>query len=167
MDEELIDQAATVKDQRGKTLPVLCILSWVSLGFATISLLLSVFNGPKSEEQLMEEKISLLSSVNDDTPDEVKLMYEDMIDSTQLVNEYHWTLAGINFVSILIGFFAVFLMWKLKKTGFYLYLAYSIIPLVVSSMIMDGMFLSIVLFFTGLFSLLFIILYAVQLKRMH
>ena len=42
MDEELIDHNETVKEQRGKTLPVLCILSWISLGFGAISLMISV-----------------------------------------------------------------------------------------------------------------------------
>lgn len=166
MDEELIDNNESTKEQRGKTLPVLCILSWVSLGFAALSLLFSVFNGPKTEEELTEEKINLLSTVNEDTSDQIKVMYEQMINSSQLVNDHHWTLSLVNLGSLLLGFGAVFLMWKLKKNGFYLYLVYSIIPFVVSSLVMSGLFLGIVLFFTGIFALLFVILYAVQLKRM-
>jgi hypothetical protein len=166
MDEELIDHSETIKEQRGKTLPVLCILSWISLGFIAIFSIISVFSGPKSEEQLMEEKIELLSSLDENAPPEVKMMYEDVIRISKTKNDYHWHFVVLDLVYLTIGFFAVLMMWRLRKTGFYLYLVYSLIPFISAFIIMDGPYLIAWSFLIGIFTLLFIILYTVQLKRM-
>ena len=68
----------------------------------------------------------------------------------------------------LISLFGVWQMWNLKKSGFWLYLLAAIGGLVVPLIFLGGGWMAIAsVGFVGLISLVFIILYAVNLKYMH
>ena len=66
-------------------------------------------------------------------------------------------------------------MWKLKKMGFYIYLVGEIAPLVItfatigfaSMFSFGGGIMAIMTAFMSIFPILFIILYAINLKHMH
>ena len=75
-------------------------------------------------------------------------------------------IAGI--VLSLLSVSGVWLMWNLKKSGFWLYLLATIGGLVVPLIFLGGGWLALAsVGFVGFFSLIFIILYAVNLKYMH
>jgi hypothetical protein len=85
------------------------------------------------------------------------------------------TLSGIlNLVAALICLWGVIQMWKLKKMGFYIYLVGEIAPLIISIATIGfaGLFnfagglMALTVAFGFIFSLLFIILYAVNLKHL-
>jgi hypothetical protein len=75
-------------------------------------------------------------------------------------------IAGI--VLSLLGLWGVWQMWNLKKSGFWLYLLASVVGLLVPIYFLGGSMMAIATVgFVGFFSLIFIILYAVNLKYMH
>ena len=70
-------------------------------------------------------------------------------------------------VGLLIGALGVYLMFQLKKSGFFLYVLYSvIIPFISLYFIGSSAIIVIGIASTGLISVVFLILYAVNLKRM-
>jgi hypothetical protein len=86
------------------------------------------------------------------------------------------TLPGIlNLVATLICLWGVIQMWQLKKMGFYIYLVGEIAPLVISIATIGfaGMFnfagglMALAMAFGFLFSVIFILLYALNLKHLH
>jgi hypothetical protein len=86
------------------------------------------------------------------------------------------TLTGIiNLVAALICLWGVIQMWQLKKMGFYLYLVGEIAPLIVSILTIGiiamfsfgGGIMALAVVLGSFFSVLFIILYALNLKHLH
>jgi asparagine N-glycosylation enzyme membrane subunit Stt3 len=71
-----------------------------------------------------------------------------------------WAYVIVGFLCTLVGLFGVIKMWKLQKVGFYLYVATSVISLVMG-IVYSGF---------GMFSLiltaLFIVLYGLNLKHL-
>ena len=86
------------------------------------------------------------------------------------------TLTGIvGVVASLICLWGVIQMWKLKKMGFYIYLIGEIAPLIVSLVTIGfasifsftGGIMALAVLFGFVFSLIFILLYALNLKHMN
>lgn len=165
--EELIDQKQAMKNKRGKTLQVLCILSWIAIGWSFISIAWQAFEGPLTEEQMEEEKYEALSQISEDSPQFAIKLVEESIELGEVFNENFWPLLSINLLIVLVGFAAVFMMYRLRRAGFYVYILYSLMPLGVSMTYFSGFSITVWgLVLSGLISTLFIILYGAQLNKM-
>ncbi|MEX1000870.1 MAG: hypothetical protein WDZ35_02015 [Crocinitomicaceae bacterium] len=166
--EELVDAQQEEKNNRGGMLTALCVLSWIYIGLAFISIIFSLVEGKSTAAELEDRKYEMLSTIDESTPVSVQQMMVNMIDTMEKQNDYFWLFKGIDFFAVVIGFFAVFMMYKLRKTGYWLYLVYSIFPLLIHYFILgESKLYNMILLVLGLFSVLFIILYGVQLKRMR
>ena len=166
--DELVDPKQQLKERRGKTLPVICILTMVNVGWMVINSLISMATGPASEEEIAEIKEQTMAGVEEDSPQWVIDMMTDTIEYTEIANEKAYMLAGISLVLAGLGFLAAFMMYKLKKTGFFIYLAYCAASVAVPLMTVPGNSISTwAAIFVAFTSAVFIVLYAVQLKRME
>lgn len=164
---ELVDPKQQMKERRGKTLPVICILTLVNVGWMAINAIISFATGPADQEDIDEIKEQTLAGVQEDSPEWAINMLQDTIEYTELANEKTYMLAGISLALAGLGFLAVFMMYKLKKTGFFIYLAYCAAAVAIPLVTIPGNQISTIAALTGAFtSAIFIILYAVQLKRM-
>ena len=84
-------------------------------------------------------------------------------------------IAVLSLAASLICLLGVIQMWKLKKMGFYIYLVGEIAPLVItfatigfaSMFSFEGGIMALMTAFMSIFPILFIILYAINLKHMH
>lgn len=165
---ELLDPKQQMKERRGKTLPVICILTMVNVGWMTISAIISLISGPASQEDIDEIKAQTMAGIEENSPEMVIRMIKDTVEYTELANEKTYMLAGINLLLAGLGFLAAFMMYKLKKTGFFIYLAYCAAAIAVPLITIPGNMISTIAALTVAFiSAVFIILYAVQLKRME
>lgn len=165
--DDLIDEKLTLKEKRGKTLPVLVVLSFVWIAFSFGSLMLQMYNGPLSDEELEQQEYEILQAYDENSPEFVNNMLEESIATLEIVQENFWMITGISVLNLAIGFFGVFLMLKLKKVGYYIYIAYSIIPVIMTFALFSQFKTSMIgMAIAGVFSVLFLILYGVQLKRM-
>jgi hypothetical protein len=166
--DELVDPKQQMKDKRGKTLPVLCVLSYISIGYTTVTALMSFVRGPLTVTELDEAKLAALSGIEDGTPQFLIDFIMDSLDYALIANEKMSMINTTSLLVSLVGFFGVYMMFKLKKSGYYMYILYSILPIVLQLTIFPGNMLAKgIAFFIGLFSVLFVILYGVQLKRME
>lgn len=152
--------AGIIRKKKPTFLVVLCILSFVGIGFVIISSiisLLSPFNSIASFERFGKEFNTLLSNT-----DIAKMMYFTRIRTI------------VDLVSAFICLAGVLMMWKLMKMGFFIYIIGEIAPLIISTFlywdVVSNPFLSFV-FWTGtllalIFSIAFVIMYGVNLKYM-
>lgn len=165
--DELDNIEQDEKGKRGKTLPVLCILSWVMIGLTVLGVSFSLIRGPYSEEEMLEQKLAVMTSVNEDMPEFFNDMMLNSLVILERTNEKFYLLNGLNVISVLIGFFAVLMMYRLKKIGYWLYVLYCAIPICISIYFFGDIKSTMtVLMYSSIFTLTFLILYGVQLKRM-
>jgi hypothetical protein len=154
---------------RPTLLTVICILSFIAG-------LWGIYSGIKglttdqtvalaAQQQKMEEARAQLG-------DKADGMAGRMLDSSMAIAQKaadHAKSIGISDIIIsLISLLGVWMMWNLKKSGFWLYLLASIAGLIIPLVYLGGGMMALAsVGFGGLITLVFIILYAVNLKYMH
>ncbi len=163
---EVLDSKEELKERRGRMLQVLCILSWIYVGIVFVFNLLAFTNGQASPEEMENRQISLIDFYDGMGIDKETIKELMVID--ERTNDNFYLNYSSKLVFCLIGFFAVLQMWKLQKTGFWVYIAYSIIPIGIMYYIMGDLpstMQSVV--WELVWAALFIGLYASQVKRME
>lgn len=157
------------KLQRPTFLLVLCILTFIGSGWGTLSNLFSVFTAGLTDSSMqMEHYSSMLNGMDQGAGSAV---LSDILNSTmaslQATFVHAREIAVVSLVLSVISLLGAILMFQLRRLGFYLYTAAQILALFVLPYFAGfSMYVLIVMFFSGLISLLFIILYAVNLKYM-
>jgi hypothetical protein len=158
---------------RPQFLTVLCILTWICCGLIFISTLWKVLMPETPEKQL--EKIEQLRQYNPEAADQMEAMLikqqENGPGRTILMNVL--TMVALGFSA-----FGAYMMWQLKRSGFYVYLAGELLPYL--GFLMGGMeeleaagamsgmgsLAGIVIGVMLIFDAAFIVMYAVNLKYM-
>lgn len=150
-------QQEPAKKERPTFLTVLCILSFIGVGFAVISQLIALF-ATKAGSALMDAATESLEGYQD-------IPGMDLVESTV---DHASTLAIIGIVAALVVLWGVIWMWNLKKTGYYIYIVGELTPVIVSFILVGfGSFLGGFFAMIGLiFPVLFIILYGLNVKHM-
>ncbi|MBK7666328.1 MAG: hypothetical protein IPJ32_02690 [Sphingobacteriaceae bacterium] len=166
-------EQAMQEPKRPQLLTVICILGFIMCG---IGLLSGVWNIIQNTPENMAESIE---KMRDFSPEMADKMEENMMAMQD--NVYMQVSPYLNFVYILLSFMGILMMWKLQKKGFYLYLAGEILPYLgfivagketmammgsagggageIAGFVVVGLML--------LFDAAFVIMYAVNLKRMN
>lgn len=170
MTEELdhIDQESTEK--RPTFLKVLCILSFISTGMGLVSGFFNLFGGPASEDEMLEEKVELMKSVNElnsmgmdgmaDLLVKIQAMSED-------INENFYFASIIALITVGIGFYGVLKMWQGFKVGFHLYIVYCLLSIgALYFYVSPSNIPSMIVIFNLLFAALFIFMYSRNLDWM-
>lgn len=122
---------AQAQGTRPTFLTVLCILSFIAAGISFILLLLGGAIGGVAESAGATGTGSL------------------------------WTLLAVSGVLTIASLVGVIQMWKLKKTGFFIYTGSAVAGLIATT-VMSGSFPTM----SAVFSVLFIVLYGVNLKHL-
>jgi hypothetical protein len=153
---------------RPQMLSVLCILTWICCGLLLVFTIWGVVGKPSAEEQY--EQIEKLREVNPEMADKMEAAYQAQDQGNQTVG------LALNLIALALSAYGAYMMWQLKKTGFYVYVAAEILPyfgfltggseMVLASMGGPGM-AAMVIGVMALFDIIFIILYAVNLKHMR
>tara|TARA_B110000046_G_scaffold32077_1_gene34220 strand:- start:375 stop:848 length:474 start_codon:yes stop_codon:yes gene_type:complete len=152
---------------RPNGLTALCILSWVWMAFSLLSVVTELNTGRLTEADIREQKIVILESQTPETIEMMPWVVEESIEMLYISRDNFSTMMIINFVALIFGLIGVFLMFQLRKIGFYMYIGYSIISIAYWLYYFSGMtFGWIIISTTAIFSALFIILYGTQLKKM-
>jgi hypothetical protein len=153
MEEQTVTAAIETKKMPG-FLKVLCILSFVGIGIGFISNLYNVFT-IQATIDTMKGLGSLLGG-------------SDMGSAIDALVKWGQTVYIINVVACLICLVGVLMMWKLKKSGFFIYLVGEIIPAIASFALLGGFgALGTMAMVAGLiFPIAFIIMYGLNLKHM-
>lgn len=167
LDEEM----GNVPDKRPVFLTVLAVLSFISIGMGSLSSLSTLTTGPMSEGQLEEyqaaqyESIELMKSQN---MEGLENMIMTMMEMTIYQNNnVFYAYNSLNFILFIIGGVGVFLMLKLRKLGFHLYVIYSLVPVLAFYIFFPMEIIpSFLVIGTTLLSGVFCLLYGLNLKHM-
>ena len=148
--------------KRPTFITVLAILSWVYVAFGVLSALVNSFS---SEEKKIEQ-IDQAIAVYEDT-DEMPLR-DEFIELAEASKENLRITNLGNLIFLLIEGIAVFMMFNLKRNGFWLYTIAQIgmVSLAIMVMPWPNIISTLSIAFTLFLVLLFEILYAVNLKHM-
>lgn len=166
-------EQAMQEPKRPQLLTVICILSFIMCG---IGLLGGIYNIIQNTPEKMAESVEQVRQFSPEMADKMEESFLAMQESTYIqISPY------LNLVYALVSFLGVLMMWKLQKKGFYLYLAGELLPYLgfivaakesmaamdmmggggagqMAGIVMVGLML--------LFDAAFIIMYAVNLKKM-
>ena len=113
-------------------LKVLCILSFIYIGIILLPAIFGLFSGPMSETDLNESFQQISSLVpNSMSKKEKEKVLELAYEKQKVMNDKYYLNATVNIWVYSLGFFGVFKMFKKRqRSGYYLYLAYSILSVV-------------------------------------
>ena len=152
---------------RPNGLTALCILSWIWMAIALLSVFSEINTGRLTEADIRAQKIVLLESQTEETLEFNSWMVNDTIEMLYISSNNFTTMVVINLAAILLGLAGVFFMFQLRKLGYHLYIIYSILSVSYWVYYFHGLtFGWIFIGFSAVFAILFVILYGTQLKKM-
>lgn len=161
------DPTANGAPKRPTFLTVLCILSFIAGGWALISGAMGLASSPDPAElqAQMDQALSGMEGMEDNP---MAGFAQKMADEASNVAAAARPLNIAGIVLALVSLFGVWQMWNLKKMGFWIYVVAGIAGLVAPFVILGGgMMAMMTVGVGGFFTLLFIVLYALNLKHMH
>lgn len=165
----MTDMNTTAPAKRPTLLTVICIISFIMGAWG-------IFGGIQSMTQdgdvVLQKAYEADAEARAQLGEQAEGLAGRLMDSAMEVTENSVKNAkpiGISGIAFsLLSLFGVWLMWNLRKNGFWLYLIASIAGIITHLYFLGGGMASLLaLGVTGFFTLLFIILYAVNLKHMH
>ena len=149
-----------VTRKRPEFLTVLCIISFVGIGSAIFGALISFLLNTSGNSMLfLHQNNSIFGNIIDNPDDYIKM---------QQINGI------IALISALVCLAGVIMMWKLKKTGYFIYIIGEIVPPIAAVSLsrqsgfgeMFATFYSLGLVIGFIFPIAFIIMYGMNLKHM-
>jgi hypothetical protein len=157
--------------KRPNFLTVLCILSFVYIGFSLFFSFLSLINGPMSEEQLLEQKVELSKSVDEMRSLEMEslaVLMEKITRMSEALNERFYESSLLSIAVFFIGLIGVLFLWKSRKVGIHLYIIYSLLSVLEVYFFVNPQDIpTVVIIWNFLFSGLFVFLYSRNFKSLH
>ena len=149
-------------------LTVICIISYVLLGWNILNGLSGAIFGRITSsfvpfvKSIIERDVDLY-----DVPPGIRSLVEESFDVAYKAMGHATSISLLSLLLSVIALFGVIMMWQLKKTGFYLYTGSKIFILLIPVIFLGLNFITfIAVTSTGLFALIFIVLFAVNLKHM-
>ena len=151
-----------VPRKRPAFITVLAILSWIYVAIGVLGALVNSFSSEEKQMQQIDEAIAIYDNM-DEMPflDDSVAVLEASRDNLRITN------LG-NLIFLLIEGIAVFMMFNLKRNGFWLYTLAQIglVSLLIMVMPWPNIISTLTVVFSLFLVLLFEILYAVNLKHM-
>lgn len=165
-----INEETEQNQKRPVLLTVLCILSFVTIGFGLLGVLFTLIGGEPSPEKIQEAYNGLIQTageMRDKQLTTIADMIEQAADLTVYQQHRYWSVLGINALTMITGFAGVLLMFRGKRLGFHLYIIYNLISVGGTFLIAPSHMVPMISIIMNLvISGLFIFLYALNLKWM-
>lgn len=118
------------RPKRPVFLLVLCILSFVSLGFKLFDVTIGYAVGPSSAKEMKEARISMdkeMDKLEEQGASDWKPTVEKFKTMTVVLNRKFYYVQALSLLVIVLGVIGVVYMLIGKKLGFHLYIIYSLI----------------------------------------
>ena len=157
------------KNPRPTFLTVVCIISFVGLGWGIINNLstLAFSSGNNFMYSMVQDNLEMALSEAHASDPATAAFLEKIFDSVMKLIEKLPLFATLGLVCSLIALAGVIMMWNLKKIGFYLYTAAKVIMLFIPVILIGFNFMSAMISISMMIgAALFITLYGLNLKAM-
>ncbi|HZH86990.1 MAG TPA: hypothetical protein VFD77_06720 [Brumimicrobium sp.] len=170
---ESIDES-TEEQQRKRPafLIVLIVLSGIYIAISLFGVTRSLMSGPLSEEVLEEELSVLYASAaelqSNGAGEQLGQMIETVIQNAVYINnEAFYSTNILTLLTLIVGIASLFLMFNLKKIGFHIYIAYSLLPIITMYIITPmELILTFSIVISVIMAAVFALLYGLNLKHM-
>lgn len=162
----LDEKELNVTNERPTFLTVLCIITFVVSGFMFLS---SIYSGItyNKEEQIAANEATLEQLLQMASEDETGAM-EGVIPAMETFNtenvDYATLMVTINIISALLSLLGAIFMYKMRKTGFHLYIGSKVIGLIPLLFFTLSMPVFLTYGFFIFFTAVFVFLYSRNLK---
>jgi len=145
---------------------VLCILTFVGSGFAFLSSLVTFFTSP--DQQLAS--LNQTQHIMDDAgrmPGFFQDFFGGMMEFNYAMLEHYYLYNGLTLLTTIGLLIGAILMLKLQRKGFLIYTISSLVQLVLPLILIVNYASITIVVFGGIFSILFVVLYSMNLKHMR
>jgi hypothetical protein len=150
--------------QQTNTLKTLTILTFIGCGLSYISLLFNIATWSNYEKQLADAQDAQEKFSDNEM---ASRMMEGSVEMLQKSHQYRYILLASGLIFTTMCLVGALQMRKLKKSGYPIYVVGEIAPLLVTGILIGfNFFGSIILGLSGLFALIFVILYTRQRKHL-
>ncbi len=168
---ESFDVQPSGRGPRPTYLTVICILSFIFIGFSFLFGILGIAEGPMNEEQLMESAVQITKSTDEMRSLDMEgfaVMIEQIGRMSVSINNHFYTNGLVSLVVIIIGLFGVIKMMQGHKLGFHLYIIYSLLSIAQLYIFVSPADIpSFVVIFNLVISGIFILMYSRNLKWLN
>ena len=159
-----------VISNRPQLLNVLCILSFIGLGLKITNSLSTLAFATLGDSLYKFFEHTFSQALNDAYfPDEYSRQFvNELFDSLTILIKRLPAIGGISLLGASLSLFGVFQMWNLKRQGYYFYIAGKSILFLLPFILLGFGFIATMMAFSTLFwSVLFAVLYGLNLKYMR
>lgn len=162
MSDDVLDEFDPNSGKLPGMLNVLTILTFIWSGLMTLMSIYNLLTLERQREQF-EQSMAILDESN---PELANGFVGGMMESARLAVENAPVLNSTSLIVALLCIFAAYMMRNLKRNGYFLYVAACLIEIIVPIAIIGGGIVSGMILAGSIFSILFIILYGVNLKHL-
>lgn len=159
----------TTSSERPTFLTIVCILSFVGLGWAIINNLFTLAFSSTGTwlYDLLQVKLEEALNEASMTDPGAAVFLENIFDGILELISHLSLIAAISLICSVIALIGVILMWGLKKTGFYLYTGAKVVLIIMPLAIVGCNFISMMMTMgTVIGAALFITLYGLNFKHL-
>lgn len=166
-----IDEEIQANKKRPVLLTVLCILSFIVVGFGLLGVLFSLISGQPSAEEIesaYNQMIQMSGDMRDKQMTTIAQLLEQGAELAMYQQQRYWSVLSINALTMITGFIGVLFMFKGKRLGFHLYIIYNLLSIGGTFLIVPSEMVPMVSVIMNLvLSGLFIFLYSLNFKWMN
>ena len=157
--------------KRPNFLLVLCILSFIYIGFSLISTVASFLTGPLNEQELTFQRVEMakaLEPLKNTGDSSVTETLNTFLRMTEGINESFYAFNFVYLVVIILGFVSVVFMYQGRKMGFHLYIGYGLFNILRYYIFLPASdIISFLIIWELFFAALFTVLYSRNLHWMN
>lgn len=165
---DAIDNGEIKKEQRPVFLTVLCVLSFVYLGFSILLGVIGLGRGQYSEDEILTHRVESAKAADEMRSldmESLAVMQEQIQRMSESLNQSFYPSSILSLAVMLLGLWGVIWMWKGRKLGFHLYIAYSLLTIVqIYFFVSPADIPTAVVVWNMFFSAIFVVMYSRNLK---
>ncbi len=166
-----MDKQPEQDQKRPVLLTVLCVLSFIVVGFGLLEVLFTLIGGQPSPEKI-ESAYNQIIQMSSEMRDKQMVVIAEMLEQGAELARYqqyrYWSVLGVKTLTMITGFFGVLFMLKGRKLGFHLYIIYNLLSIGGKFLIVPSEMVPMVsVIFDLIVSGVFILLYSRSLKWMN
>jgi hypothetical protein len=166
-----LEEFETLPPQRPTFLTVLCILTFIGSCYAIVNGTITYFNADKVAQKVISAKAEMNDEAhkkNNANSGDNTFAAKVMNNVSVMANPDNLRKASLgNIIASVFCLLGAILMWRLNRTGFYIYVLGTIIGIVVPFYVFGNNFLTALsVGFAAFIGVLFVIFYAMNLKSM-
>lgn len=171
MTEETIDHYESPNQSRPTFLTVLCVLTWIVSAYTILTVPFNYFSSSDVTASTLQTTINdAMAQVAEDSPEAAEMMEGFMMAASDVISSAidnaGW-IATMDLLVAILSAFGAFLMFKLRKMGFWIYVGAKVLSLVSILAFLGVNVLTMgVVSIAGFVGLIMAILYAVNRKHM-